>query len=41
MSQVLDDLLSLLDLETIEKGLYRGNSQDLGFKAVFGGQVMA
>ncbi|PAJ73811.1 acyl-CoA thioesterase II [Pseudoalteromonas sp. NBT06-2] len=40
MSQVLDDLLSLLDLETIEKGLYRGNSQDLGFKAVFGGQVM-
>lgn len=40
MSQVLDDLLSLLDLETIEEGLYRGNSQDLGFKAVFGGQVM-
>jgi len=40
MSQVLDDLLSLLDLETIEQGLYRGNSQDLGFKAVFGGQVM-
>lgn len=40
MSQVLDDLLSLLDLETIEEGLYRGDSQDLGFKAVFGGQVM-
>ena len=40
MSQVLEDLLSLLDLETIEQGFYRGESQDLGFKAVFGGQVM-
>lgn len=40
MSQVLSDLLSLLKLETIEYGLYRGQSQDLGFKAVFGGQVM-
>ena len=40
MSQVLDDLLSLLTLEEIEQGLYRGQSQDLGFKSVFGGQVM-
>ena len=40
MSQVLDDLLSLLSLEEIEQGLYRGQSQDLGFRAVFGGQVM-
>ena len=40
MSQVLHDLLVLLKLETIEQGLYRGQSQDLGFKAVFGGQVM-
>ncbi|MCH2058890.1 MAG: acyl-CoA thioesterase II [Thalassotalea sp.] len=40
MSQVLDDLLSLLKLETIEQGIYRGQSQDLGFKALFGGQVM-
>ncbi|MBQ4834423.1 acyl-CoA thioesterase II [Pseudoalteromonas sp. MMG010] len=40
MSQVLDDLLSLLTLEEIEQGLYRGQSQDLGFGAVFGGQVM-
>lgn len=40
MSQVLNDLLSLLRLETIEQGIYRGQSQDLGFKAVFGGQVM-
>lgn len=40
MSQVLNDLLALLDLETIEKGIYRGQSQDLGFRSVFGGQVM-
>ena len=40
MSQVLQNLLDLLKLETIEQGLYRGQSQDLGFKAVFGGQVM-
>ncbi len=40
MSQVLDDLLALLSLEVIEHGLYRGQSQDLGFKSVFGGQVI-
>ena len=40
MSQVLDDLLSLLSLEQIEIGLFRGQSQDLGFGHVFGGQVM-
>ena len=40
MSQVLDDLLSLLSLEQIEMGLFRGQSQDLGFGHVFGGQVM-
>ncbi|WDD98991.1 acyl-CoA thioesterase II [Thalassomonas actiniarum] len=40
MSQVLDDLLALLKLEVIEQGWYRGQSQDLGFRALFGGQVM-
>ena len=40
MSQVLDELLNLLKLEPIEQGLYRGQSQDLGFRALFGGQVM-
>ena len=40
MSKVLDDLSSLLKLEVIEKGIYRGQSQDLGFKALFGGQVL-
>jgi len=40
MSAVLDELLALLKLEVIEQGIYRGQSQDLGFKALFGGQVM-
>lgn len=40
MSQVLQGLLNLLKLETIEQGIYRGQSQDLGFGAVFGGQVI-
>jgi acyl-CoA thioesterase-2 len=40
MSQVLNDLSALLKLEVIEQGLYRGQSQDLGFPALFGGQVM-
>jgi len=40
MSKVLKNLLSLLSLERIEEGLFRGQSQDLGFGIVFGGQVM-
>lgn len=40
MSVVLDELLALLKLEVIEQGIYRGQSQDLGFRALFGGQVM-
>ncbi len=40
MSVVLDELLDLLKLETIDKGIYRGQSQDLGFRALFGGQVL-
>lgn len=40
MSIVLDELLALLKLEGIEKKIYRGQSQDLGFRALFGGQVM-
>jgi len=34
-------LASLFDLEMIEKGLFRGQSWDLGFRALFGGQVLA
>lgn len=40
MSQVLQELLDLLSLETIEQGLYRGNSQDIALGHVFGGQVI-
>lgn len=40
MSKVLNDLLKQLSLDKLEKKLFRGESQDLGFGAVFGGQVM-
>ncbi len=40
MSKVLDDLVKLLALERIEENLYRGQSQDLGWGTVFGGQVL-
>ena len=40
MTRVLDELSALLKLEVIEQGIYRGQSQDLGFRALFGGQVM-
>ena len=33
-------LVELLTLEKIEQGLFRGQSWDLGFRALFGGQVM-
>lgn len=40
MSQALQNLLNLLDLETLEEGLFRGQSEDLGLRQVFGGQVV-
>lgn len=40
MNSTLDQLVSLLSLETIEKNLFRGISQDLGFPQLFGGQVL-
>ncbi len=40
MSNVLEELLDLLRLERIEQNLFRGQSQDLGWGAVFGGQVL-
>jgi len=40
MTEMLDDLVSLLALEKIEENLFRGMSQDLGFKQLFGGQVL-
>ncbi|MCL6269097.1 acyl-CoA thioesterase II [Sansalvadorimonas sp. 2012CJ34-2] len=40
MSKVLKELLTLLKLEQIEETIFRGQSQDLGFGNVFGGQVI-
>lgn len=40
MSKVLDDLVALLSLEQIEENLFRGVSQDLGFRQLYGGQVI-
>lgn len=39
-ASVLDNLLDLLKLEKIEENFFRGASQDLGFGAIFGGQVL-
>lgn len=40
MRPVLSELLDLLRLERIEQNIFRGQSQDLGWGAVFGGQVL-
>jgi acyl-CoA thioesterase II len=40
MSRVLAELVKLLGLEKIEENLFRGQSQDLGWGTVFGGQVL-
>jgi acyl-CoA thioesterase-2 len=41
MNSTLDALVRQLDLETLEVNLFRGQSADLGGKAVFGGQVVS
>ena len=40
MSAALDQLVELLRLERLEQRLFRGQSQDLGWGTVFGGQVL-
>ena len=40
MSILLDELVKLLGLERIEENLFRGQSQDLGWGTVYGGQVL-
>ncbi len=43
MSQTLGNLLTLLNLEKIEEGLFRGQSEDLGLRgylAVVGGRAL-
>lgn len=37
---VLEELLRLLQLQKIEENIFQGQSQDLGFGNVFGGQVL-
>ncbi len=41
MSEFVDDLLELLDLEPLEVNIYRGQNRDIGTGRVFGGQVFA
>lgn len=40
MTGVLDELISLLDLEEIERNHYRGQSPDDSWQRVYGGQVL-
>ncbi len=40
MSKPLSELLNLLQLERLEKGLFRGQSENLGLPQVYGGQVI-
>src|SRR5271157_4719749 len=40
MSRAIDDLLAVLDLEQIERNLFRGRSPQVGWQRVFGGQVI-
>jgi acyl-CoA thioesterase-2 len=40
MRDVLSELISILSLERIEENIFRGQSQDLGWGRVFGGQVL-
>jgi acyl-CoA thioesterase-2 len=40
MHPVLSDLITLLALERLDRDRFRGNSQNLGWGAIFGGQVL-
>src|SRR5262245_15805760 len=40
MSKAMQELLSILDLETLEHNLFRGRSPQVGWQRVFGGQVI-
>ncbi len=40
MSGVMQELLDILDLETLEHNLFRGRSPQTGWQRVFGGQVI-
>ena len=40
MSKAVETLIDILDLEKIEQNLYRGESPNVGWQRVFGGQVI-
>jgi acyl-CoA thioesterase-2 len=40
MSRAVDELLAILDLEPLERNLFRGRSPQVGWQRVFGGQVI-
>jgi acyl-CoA thioesterase-2 len=40
MHRLLADLIDLLALERLDRDIFRGKSQDLGWGAIFGGQVL-
>ncbi|TXR51823.1 acyl-CoA thioesterase [Reinekea thalattae] len=40
MSEVVKNLIKLLELESIDETHFRGHSQDLGYPKLFGGQVI-
>jgi acyl-CoA thioesterase-2 len=40
MARALDQLLAILDIETLEENLFRGVSPQVGWQRVFGGQVI-
>jgi acyl-CoA thioesterase-2 len=40
MTSAVEDLLAILDLETLDVNLYRGRSPQAGWQRVFGGQVI-
>ncbi len=41
MRTTVEELLELIDLESIEHDIYRGQNRDIGTERVFGGQVLA
>ena len=41
MSYSIDDLIELLELEPLERNIYRGLNRDIGSGRIFGGQVLA
>jgi acyl-CoA thioesterase-2 len=41
VSYTVEDLVHLLELESLEHNIYRGQNRDIGTERVFGGQVLA